>query len=381
MNGIATDQASLPLAFSEFANVSRELETPHTLLEHRITALTSQLAKVDQELETGLQEKQRIAQRFGNLLSALPGGVIVLDGLGVVQECNPAAERLLGCTLSGKSWRDVAAIAFAPAPDDGHDITLATGYRVNLSTCSLDGEPGQILLLADVTETRRLQDQAARLERLTSMGRTVAALAHQVRTPLSAAVLYASGLEAGAFRDKILARLGDLERLVDDMLSYAKQGEFTLQPIAISELLKTLRARQTEARQALLHVSEPDPLTPDQIRANPDALMSVLQNLLDNAWQADPQANVVLSIEPQDDGAVGIVCQDSGPGIPAQMRERIFDPFVTTRTSGTGLGLAIVRAVVEAHNGEVAIRPGGSGATFLLRLPALMDRQAQSEEM
>ncbi|MBS01181.1 MAG: PAS domain-containing sensor histidine kinase, partial [Gammaproteobacteria bacterium] len=195
------------------------------------------------------------------------------------------------------------------------------------------------------------------------------------------AVLYASGLEAGAFRDKILARLGDLERLVDDMLSYAKQGEFTLQPIAVSELLKTLRARQTEARQALLHVSEPDPLTPDQIRANPDALMSVLQNLLDNAWQADPQANVVLSIEPQDDGAVGIVCQDSGPGIPAQMRERIFDPFVTTRTSGTGLGLAIVRAVVEAHNGEVAIRPGGSGATFLLRLPALMDRQAQSEEM
>ncbi len=381
MKAIVTDQAALQLAFGEFASVSRELESSYNALEHQVSALSVQLAQADRELETRLKEKQCLVQRFQDLLSALPGGVIVLDGAGNVQECNPAAERLLGQPLSGRSWRDVATVAFAPAVDDGHDITLATGYRVNLSTCSLDGEPGQILLLADVTETRRLQDQAARLERLTSMGRTVAALAHQVRTPLSAALLYASGLEASPYREKILARLRDLERLVEDMLDYAKRGEFPLEPIDLMALLDALRARQLDERQAQLCVVGEGDAAAVQIRGNADALTSVLQNLLDNAWQADTDANVSLCVDARGDDSVTLSCHDTGPGIPEAVRTQIFEPFFTTRSSGTGLGLAVVRSVVEAHGGEVAIEPGGAGARFLLRLPKLTANEAVLEEI
>ena len=329
MKGIPADNAALHLAFSEFASVSRDLESTYRGLERQVAELSQQLTRADRELEVRLREKQRLAQRFEHLLAALPGGVIVLDAEGRVQECNPAAERLLGQSLFGLAWRDVAQTAFTPQPDDGHDITLATGYRVNVSTCSLHDEPGQILLLADVTETRRLQAQAARLERLTSMGRTVAALAHQVRTPLATALLHASTLAPGAGREKILARLGDLERLVEDMLAYARHGEFSVEPVDLKALLESLAARQSACRAERLHVHVA-PGLPAMVQGNPDALLSIVQNLLDNAWDADARAAVHVSLRAGAEHVV-VECTDTGPGIPAELHSRVFDRFFTTR--------------------------------------------------
>lgn len=242
MNQTAAQHEALHNAFSAFANVSRDLEVSYKALEARVSDLSGQLSRANRELEGRLEEQGRLTRRFERLLGALPGGVIVLDAQGIVRECNPAAERLLGQSLRGESWRPVVTRAFSPRSDDGHDITLSTGYRVNLSTCSLHGEPGQILLLADVTETRKLQEHASRLERLTSIGRTVAALAHQIRTPLAGALLYASTLPSGLSRENILERLRALEGLVEDMLTYARQGEFTMERLNLFEVLEsTLR--------------------------------------------------------------------------------------------------------------------------------------------
>ena len=111
-----------------------------------------------------------------------------------MREANPAACELLGEPLVGELWRQVIARSFAPRKDDGHEISLRDGRRLSIATRSLDAEPGQLVLLNDLTETRRLQDQLARHERLSSLGRMVASLAHQIRTPLSAAMLYAGHL-------------------------------------------------------------------------------------------------------------------------------------------------------------------------------------------
>ncbi|MFX5472275.1 PAS domain-containing sensor histidine kinase, partial [Acinetobacter baumannii] len=92
--------------------------------------------------------------------------------------------------LVGMLWREVIARCFAPREDDGHEISLRDGRRLSIATRSLNGEPGQLILLNDLTDPRRPQEQLARHERLSALGRMVASLAHQIRTPLSAALLY-----------------------------------------------------------------------------------------------------------------------------------------------------------------------------------------------
>src|SRR5690606_34713 len=159
-----------------------------------------------------------------------PGGVVVLDGRGVVREANPAARELLGEPLEGQLWRELIRERFAPRDDDYHEVSLRSGRRVSLATRSLQGEPGQIILLTDLTETRRLQAQLARNERLSALGRMVASLAHQIRTPLSTALLYASHLNQPEltathrqrFSQRLKDRLQAIELQVRDMLLFAK---------------------------------------------------------------------------------------------------------------------------------------------------------------
>ncbi len=179
-----------------------------------------------------LAEKERLAGRLESLLKGLPAGVVVLDSAGCVQQANPAAEALLGRALVGTLWRDVIAHSFAPEPQAGCDLRLASGRLVSLSTCPLEDEPGQILLLTDVTESRALQERANRDQRLMSMGKMVASLAHQIRTPLSSALLYVSHMKHPALdeqkrlrlADKILDRIRHLEQLLKDMLLFAHGG-------------------------------------------------------------------------------------------------------------------------------------------------------------
>ncbi len=194
----ATSRAGLEQAFALFNQMSSQLSESYSLLEERVTELKGQLALVSAQRMEELAEKERLANRLQSLLDLLPGGVIVIDAHGVVREANPAALGLLGEPLVGMLWREVIARCFAPREDDGHEISLRDGRRLSIATRSLNGEPGQLILLNDLTDTRRLQEQLARHERLSALGRMVASLAHQIRTPLSAALLYAGHLSEQA---------------------------------------------------------------------------------------------------------------------------------------------------------------------------------------
>lgn len=157
-------------AFALFNQVSSQLSQSYSLLEARVSELKGELAVVSAQRIAELSEKERLANRLQNLLDLLPGGVIVIDGQGLVREANPAACELLGEPLIGQLWRQVIARSFAPRKDDGHEVSLRDGRRLSIATRSLDAEPGQLVLLNDLTETRRLQDQLARHERLSSLG-------------------------------------------------------------------------------------------------------------------------------------------------------------------------------------------------------------------
>ena len=376
------EQASregLEQAFSLFSQMSTQLTDSYSLLEARVTELKGELAVVSAQRMDELAEKERLANRLQNLLDLLPGGVIVIDDRGRVREANPAACELLGLPLEGELWRHVITRCFAPREDDGHEISLIDGRRLSISTRSLDAEPGQLVLLNDLTETRRLQDQLARHERLSSLGRMVASLAHQIRTPLSAALIYASHLTEQQlpvetqqrFAGRLKERLHELEHQVRDMLVFAR-GELPLTDrIAPKALMQALQAAAQPHVEGIAMRWQCD-IHDGELLCNRDTLVGALLNLIENALQAGT-AQVRLKVHVYARGNTLRLCvSDSGSGIEPQVLERLGEPFFTTKATGTGLGLAVVKAVVRAHQGQLQLRSRrGRGTCALLSLPLL----------
>jgi len=362
-----------------FRQVSGQLGESEGFLQARVAELKGQLAEAGELRRQELEEKERLAQRLQNVLDLLPGGVIVIDGHGQVRDANPVGLELLGEPLVGAHWRDVIARCFAPRKDDGHEISLRNGRRLSIATRSLSGEPGQLVLLTDLTETRRLQDQLAGHERLSSLGRMVASLAHQIRTPLSTALLYASHLEQGGlteaqqqrFAGNLKSRLHELEHQVRDMLVFAR-GDLPLNDrLSPAALLLALRAA-AEAQLQNVAVRWQCDVHGAEILCNRDTLVGALLNLIENALQAsggDLRLKVHLY---RRDGALRLCITDNGPGIEADTLARLGEPFFTTRTAGTGLGLAVAKAVAKAHQGQLQLRSRpGQGTCAVVTLPLI----------
>jgi len=385
----APDTEALRVAFKHFEQVSVDLADSYRQLEGRVVDLTRELEAARSERMLQLAETERLAARLKNLLEALPAGVIVLDGEGRIREFNPVALELLGPLQVSELWREVASRTFAPQWDDGHDISLKSGRRVNLSTQALRGEPGQILLFKDVTETRTLQDQLSRHKRLASMGEMAAALAHQVRTPLSSAILHLSNLRRPQLDETLRARLSEqaldrlkhLERLVADMLLFARGGAFDAAEMTVDALLEGLRA-DLKLLPSGFEVSLENHAGRCRIRANRDALLSALRNLIENAAHAcEGQGHMAITANAEEGDRLTIRFGDDGPGIPAEARETIFEPFFTTRSQGTGLGLAVTQSVLRAHGGEIELEPQtGAGTVFTVRMPCRVGGDTEGVE-
>lgn len=318
--------------------------------------------------------------QMDSVLAAMPNGVLMLDASGTISTANPAAEKLLAQPLPGRLWREVISTAFAPRDDDGHEVSLANGRRVRLDISSLAPNPGQLIVITDMSETRALQARVSQMQRLSAMGRMVASLAHQIRTPLSAAMLYAENLcrdslpqpQRQKFSSKLTSRLHDLEQQVNDMLLFAKSGEqLPVERLYINDIIAEV-SEQVEAiaEQSGIELSVVEASTDELILGNASALTSALQNLIMNAFEACASGSrVVLHAQVQAD-TVAILVSDNGPGIEPADLEQIFTPFFTRKSQGTGLGLAVVKTVAKAHQGDVLVNSTkGRGTTFSLQLP------------
>lgn len=326
---------------------------------------------------------KQTAKRLQHLVNNLPTGIVVLDKRGFVAEANPVAISMLGEPLIGQRWLDIINRSFRPRSDDGLEVSLQDGRRVKLEISSLEPEAGQLIVLTDLTETRQLQSRLAHLQRLSGLGRMMASLAHQIRTPLSSALLYAQNLASPKlapqnrqlFQQKLVARLVDLEQQVNDLLLFARAGrEQQVEPLSLQQLLSDVYAGVEvliEQQQGQLEVELPEPDV--QILGNPRSLAGAIQNLLQNSMQIIG-AGALLQLEARlmadNPQQVLIAVEDNGPGVPEALQQQIFEPFFTTRPQGTGLGLAVVQAVAHSHNGMVRYRSGRTGgARFELILP------------
>jgi two-component system sensor histidine kinase FlrB len=203
----------------------------------------------------------------------------------------------------------------------------------------------------------------------------VASLAHQVRTPLATAILYASQMaqpklidsKRQQFSEKILERLQYLERQVNDMLIFAKQGRLAMQGFSLQQMFARVDERMETFNGVFLLDNR---VEEDCLQGNQDALQGALNNLLNNAIEAG--ADMISLVAVQMQHAIEITIQDNGPGMEAEQQAQLFEPFYTTKIHGTGLGLAVVESVVKAHKGSVRCHSAlGQGCVFVLNLPIL----------
>ncbi len=376
----APHQASEQLedAFALFNKLSVKLADSYSELEQQVARLSVELADANSERIRELTEKERLAKRLESLLDSLPAGVIVVDEDDRIRQANPLAHDMLGDAINGKAWRQVAQQAIIT---QSNELRLCDGRWVSVTVRPLQGESGKLILLADVTETRALQNKLARQQRLSSLGEMVAGLAHQLRTPLTTALLYMSTLEhpntpeadRQRFVSKAKQRLLHLERMVNDMLVFARGDVIACENIALTTLLQKLVEtvqQQCDAAGVGLHYTIDTQSA--EVQASEDSLLSALQNLADNAIEAcrDMQQGK-LTIEAkatQTECLIRFV--DNGCGMSEAVMNRVLEPFFTTRTAGTGLGLAVVNAAVEQLNGSLKIASTpGKGSCFEITLP------------
>lgn len=365
-------------AFRIFNELSENLAHSYQGLEEQIARLNQELAAARSERLTTLLEKEKLASRLQQILAALPAAVIVLNAQGLVIDCNNHAIDFLGEPLIGQFWASVVACSLQPVFESPRERQLRDGRKVNITHSSLGNDAEQIILLADVSELRALQETLVQQKQLSAMGEMVAGLAHQVRTPLATAILYASQMSKPAladekrqqFSEKILERLHYLERQVNDMLIFAKQGRMAMQSFSLKHLL----AHLVEAMEGYAgEFSIDNRVAADQLLGNEDALRGAILNLINNAAEAGA-GRIGLQVQAGEAGSIEFAVADDGPGIGQDQQDKLFEPFYTTKSNGTGLGLAVVDSVARAHGGHVVCRSTpGNGTCFTLSLAGLCE--------
>ena len=216
--------------------------------------------------------------------------------------------------------------------------------------------------------------RVARAERLAGLGRVVAGVAHEIRNPIAAARLQGENALAGndtrrriAIGD-MLGQLDRLDALVGELLAMTQRVQPCPVAVALADFLPDQAARHAEtaaAKRLTVSVQGADGT------ATLDAQMvgRILDNLLTNAIRHAPAGGTVTLYAERLPGCLALVVQDTGPGVPPDLVDQVFEPFVTGRADGTGLGLAIARELANAHGGRLALRASGAGAVFALELP------------
>lgn len=371
----------LQRAFAMFNQVSAELTQAYESLQVKVASLTEELAVANGELRRQYQEKEALSEKLSSLLDALPAGVVLLDASANTVALNPAALVMFGESVLGRHWGDIVQQNLEP--------TLTVGewtkgeMRLSIGENMLPSGGGKILLIHDVSSAHRMKSELERNQRLVAMGEMAASLAHQLRTPLAAALLYTANLgqpevnDAARIRfsEKASGQLRRLERLIQDVLLFARGESIGRDVIGVADLLhEAAQTLEPLMREHALEFVVREDLGDAKLTGSRKALFGALVNLLENAMQATPGGGkICLSGFKRGELAV-ISVRDSGPGVPLEKQARIFEPFFTTKGQGTGLGLAIALGVARAHGGaiELASQPG-EGAEFFLTLPMGMD--------
>lgn len=333
------------------------------------------------------------------VVAHLPVGLIATDREGNITFFNDTAERITG--LSAAAAANKKPDALLPAQlcglkqvtQNGRAITekemectFSSGRVVPLSVSATRiinavGElVGHVLILRDLGEVHRLQDEIRRQEKLAAIGGLAAGVAHEIRNPLSSikglATFFGEQFEDGSeAKDAAAVMVNEVDRLnrvITELLDFSKPTDLKRQATDLEPLLtRSLRLIQQDTLNRGIKVDVTIGEDICQVHVDPDRLTQCLLNLYLNAIQAMPEGGTMsLTCTADAQNHVLIRIEDTGYGIAAQDLSQIFNPYFTTKGKGTGLGLAVVHKIVEAHHARIMVESvPGKGSTFILQIP------------
>ncbi|MBU2548389.1 MAG: GAF domain-containing protein [Proteobacteria bacterium] len=359
--------------------------------------LFNELAAANVRLQASEGQARRTSMYLESLLEAANDVIFTLDARGrityvnrKIQEWGYTKEALIGRPLDDLAADGPPAALIEKKIVQGLEAGFSTrdgGRRdVLLSTSRIEDESGQgaawLVLARDITERKQLERQLFHSEKLASIGILASGVAHEVGNPLSAISGYAQILQSGGvdaveareYLDGIESQAARIQRIIEDLLSYSRPSTGHRSEIELSEALPQIMSMLT-AQRVFRGIEAAYDLAPDlpPVIMDRDHLAQVIINIALNAAQAMPDGGALRIRAERENDRVLILLSDTGPGIPAELRDRVFDPFFTTKPvgRGTGLGLAICHRIVESYGGSIELAAGpGPGATFVVGLPA-----------
>ena len=359
-------------------------------LSDKLRVTGDQLAQTESEFE----ELQAL---HAAILRSLPAGLMTIDSSGGVRYANEAALTILRSGLAkvvgrplneivptiGSYWQahredphDRGRFEVAHRCPDGCRIRL--GFSFAPLTMSPEGSSSMVVF-QDLTDIVRLKEAVERAERLATVGKFAAGLAHEVRNPLASMCASIDVLKESLQPAEPMQRLMSnvvreadrLNTLITDFLAFARPRPLRAEPTDLGSLLKSIM--NVFANDKLLANVEIEWRVTPHVKAlvDGDLIRQVVWNLVRNAAEASPNGRLILTCRIEADKPV-VRIRDDGPGIPSEQLAKIFDPFYTTKDGGSGLGLAIAHSIIEAHGGELNVDSEmGRGTEVSLHLPGV----------
>lgn len=377
-----------------------------------VTALIgSRVRLVGAERQELQEEVRRLKLEAGDILQNIGSGIVTVDGSGRILFVNDAARGLLGLPPVDLEGRELAQLVGDRSPEllsairatqySGRRMVRAEGrvtldgrtFSIGLTTTALEledsGPPSVTAIFSDISDQKMLEELHLRTERLEAVAELSASLAHEIKNPLASIRSSVEQLSRSARADAderflagLVVRESDrLSRLLSEFLDFSRVRVTKCRPVDLGMVAESavdvVRNHPDCTEDVTIDVAR----EPAELEGDEDLLHRVVVNLVLNAVQAvRERAHIrveVTRVGPDEfpgvglhEGGIRLRVSDNGPGIPPELRDRLFNPFVTGRVGGSGLGLAIVQRAVEAHRGAVFVNSVvGRGSTFTVVLP------------
>jgi two-component system sensor histidine kinase PilS (NtrC family) len=368
---------------------------------HLASALAAKLRQAGRELQDKSGELLSLQALYENVVHSIRSGLITTDFEGRITLVNAPGQKLLERTASSIYGRYVSELFLdrlphletSSAQGEVRGLTPAGtektfGVTVTELTVPGHGTVGYVYTFEDRTELRRLEREVRMRDRLAAVGRLAAGIAHEIRNPLASiagSIKVLSQIspfneEQRTLVDIITRESSRLNSIISDFLAYSREKSYKLTRLDLVPLLEdTLVLLSNRSQAPELRIERSYAVQHAFATADADRMKQVFWNLLENAVRAMGQkGTITVSVQPAGDHwRIGI--RDRGPGIPAAMMEKIFEPFQSSFEGGTGLGLAIVYQIVQAHGATIYVESTvGSGAEFVLEI---LNAKAAEQEL